>query len=449
MAAVRQAVENWRSILKAGEKEQEYAAEEERLRHQLAVYREKGVETHLARLTTFDSDKRNFAEFIQHLENLHAKLEKPDDEWAELNTGWLVLKSEFLAEQAGKVSAERTAFKSFLSDYQSALTRLNDLNTRLRAVFAEVQTEERRQQEAFAALQREIDAPGLNLDEFRARKSRHEQLVKLLAAAGNRPQMAAEALVRVESSARGLADFRRDRHREELEKLNAKAAVLPDSLRLSIDFEGDSGSFRDFLKSKFAGSGFHNNSLGKLVESHTNGFALFAHREAVMQSLAGRADAAKFQETLMTHLADTLTFEVPARRTIRFNGVAIAELSLGQRATALLQLLMSLEDHPILLLDQPEDDLDNETIFRHVVEPLLKRKPQRQFLIATHNPNIPVLGDAELVHACHERGKGSYDHNSGSLDSAVTRKEIVTIMEGGAQAFEQRQKIYSQWTNSL
>ena len=110
---------------------------------------------------------------------------------------------------------------------------------------------------------------------------------------------------------------------------------------------------------------------------------------------------------------------------------------------------MSLEGHPVFLVDQPEDDLDNETIFRHVVEPLLKGKMRSQFIIATHNPNIPVLGDAELVHSCRESGKGSYQHTSGSLDSATTRDAIVSIMEGGAQAFEQRQKIYSQWTNSL
>jgi hypothetical protein len=83
------------------------------------------------------------------------------------------------------------------------------------------------------------------------------------------------------------------------------------------------------------------------------------------------------------------------------------------------------------------------------VEPLLLAKGRSQFIIATHNPNIPVLGDAELVHACRERDKAAYEHGSGSLDSETTRDAIVSIMEGGAQAFEQRQKIYSQWTNSL
>lgn len=172
-------------------------------------------------------------------------------------------------------------------------------------------------------------------------------------------------------------------------------------------------------------------------------------RDVLDQVLGGSADVAKCQALLLEHLAEILAYRVPGKRIIWFNGIAIQELSLGQRATALLQLLMGVEGHPVFLIDQPEDDLDNETIFRYVVEPLLKVKSRSQFIIATHNPNLPVLGDAELVHAYREEAKGSYSHKSGSLDSSVTREAIVSIMEGGAQAFEQRQKIYTQWTNSL
>lgn len=189
--------------------------------------------------------------------------------------------------------------------------------------------------------------------------------------------------------------------------------------------------------------------MDKLVETFSNGFLLFQGRQTLDSLLGGSADVAKCQNHLEESLTGFLTFRVPDKRLIRFKDIAIQELSLGQRATALLQLLMALEGHPVFLIDQPEDDLDNETIFRHVVEPLLRVKRRSQFIIATHNPNIPVLRDAELVHACREESKGSYEHSSGSLDSSTTREAIVSIMEGGAAAFEQRQKIYSQWTSSL
>ncbi len=449
IAGLRQAVDGWRSVLRASEKEQEYAQEEERLRHQLAMYRDKGVEKHLVRLTTFDADKRNLTEFVGQLQNLRSRLERSEEDWNEVANDWPMLKSEVLEVQARKVNSSRKEFEAVRADHAAALSRMDTLLASVRSVLNEVREKERTLQEEFAALKREIDAPGLNLEEFRARKSRHEQLVKLLKAAGNRKEMAAQALAQVENSARDLHDLWREWHRQEFQRLEGKSGSLPHSLRLSIEFEGNREEFRAFLKSKVAGTGFRSNSIDRLVEAFPNGFTLFQRKAEIEKVLGGGADVLKCHTLLMENLADMLSFRVPDKRTIRFNEVPIQELSLGQRATALLQLLMSLEDHPIFLLDQPEDDLDNETIFRHVVEPLLKRKTRSQFIIATHNPNIPVLGDAEIVHACHEQDKGHYDHTSGSLDSSATRDAIVSIMEGGAQAFEQRQKIYSQWTNSL
>lgn len=449
IAAVRKAVEAWRSVLRASEKEQEYAQEEERLRLQLAVYREKGVEKQLERLTTFDADKRNLAEFVGHLHTLRNRLEPAPDDWDEVGNDWPAFKSEILAELSRAVLESRHEFDAVRADHAAALARMDGLLAKLREVMTQVMEKERDLQEEFAALQREINAPGLNLEEFRARKSRHEQLVKLLKAAGNRKEMSTQALAHVGESARALHDLWREWHRQEFQELAIKSEPLPLSLRLSIQFEGNREEFRTFLKAKFSGSGFRAVSIDKLAEEFSNGFTMFQRRQEIDRILGGSADVAKCHALLLDNLAEILTFRVPDKRFIWFNEVPIQDLSLGQRATALLQLLMSLEGHPVFLVDQPEDDLDNETIFRHVVEPLLEGKAGSQFIIATHNPNIPVLGDAELVHACREVDKGHYEHTSGSLDSAATRDAIVSIMEGGAQAFEQRQKIYSQWTNSL
>lgn len=448
IGAVKQAVENWRSVLRASEKEQEYAQEEERLRLQLAVYREKGVESQLERLTTFDADKRNLADIIDQLQGLRDRLEATPADWGDIANDWPKVKSEALKDQAEAVAAAQSEFVAVRADHAAVLGRFDGLLASLRQTLHGMCERERALQEEFAALQREIDAPGLNLEEFRMRKSRHEQLVKLLKAAGNRKEMSSQSLARVEETARNLHDLWRQWHRDEQQELASKKQPLPESLDLTIEFEGNRDNFRGFLKARFSGSGIRSATVDKLVESFANGFLLFQGRETLGNLLGGSADVARCQSHLQAHLADFLAYRVPDMRLIRFNGVPIQDLSLGQRATALLQLLMALEGHPVFLIDQPEDDLDNETIFRHVVEPLLQVKARSQFIIATHNPNIPVLGDAELVHACHETSKGSYDHSSGSIDSSPTREAIVSIMEGGAQAFAQRQKIYSQWTNS-
>ncbi len=449
ITAVKDAVENWRSVVRASEKEQEYAQEEERLRHQLAVYREKGVEKQLESMTKFDADKRELMDFIGDLQKFRYQMELPKDEWDTIEKDWVFLKSELLTEAALAIADIKAAFIGVRENHEALLSRFDTLLDGLRETLKVVLEKERELQEQFSAMQREIDAPGLNLQEFRDRKAKHEQLVKLLKAAGNRKEMGDLAMQQVSESARSLHELWRKWHRDEQTQLNEKKAPLPESLDLSSQFEGNREEFKSFLRGKFSGSGFRAISLDKLVEEFSNGFALFQRRTKVDELLGGSADVAKCNALLMEHLAEILIYRVPDQRMITFNGISIQDLSLGQRATALLQLLMALEGHPLFLIDQPEDDLDNETIFRHVVEPLLKAKTRSQFVIATHNPNIPVLGDAELVHSCREEVKGRYVHDSGSLDSATTRDAIVSIMEGGARAFEQRQKIYSQWTNSL
>ncbi len=156
--------------------------------------------------------------------------------------------------------------------------------------------------------------------------------------------------------------------------------------------------------------------------------------------------ASKFEDILEQRFVEIVTYAAPDSRHVTFDGKRINELSLGKRAMALLLLLLSLKDYSIIIIDQPEDDLDNETIHRMIVEPLCEHKGNTQFIVATHNPNIPVLADAEQVIDCHESEKGQYEQHHGSLDKPSTKNAIITIMEGGEEAFKRRHEIYSQWT---
>ena len=91
------------------------------------------------------------------------------------------------------------------------------------------------------------------------------------------------------------------------------------------------------------------------------------------------------------------------------------ELSTGQRATAVLLLLLLESDAP-LIVDQPEDDLDNRFITEGVVPRMREEKRRRQFIFSTHNANIPVLGDAELILGLTPSGEaeGQGDHTDGT-----------------------------------
>jgi hypothetical protein len=122
-------------------------------------------------------------------------------------------------------------------------------------------------------------------------------------------------------------------------------------------------------------------------------------------------------------------------------------LSTGQKATAVLLLLL-LESEAPLVVDQPEDDLDNRFITEGVVPIMRQEKRRRQFVFSTHNANIPVLGDAELILGLAASGEAKEGHariapeHMGSIDSEPVRELVEEILEGGKDAFEMRRSKY-------
>ncbi|MYI17462.1 MAG: hypothetical protein F4120_07565 [Rhodothermaceae bacterium] len=115
--------------------------------------------------------------------------------------------------------------------------------------------------------------------------------------------------------------------------------------------------------------------------------------------------------------------------------------SIGEKSTAVLSLLLSAGDQPIII-DQPEDDLDNQYVYNVVVDLVRRRKFGRQIIIATHNANIPVNGDAELIVALGAEDRMGKVLGVGSIDRPEMKEHVTTIMEGSAKAFRLRRERY-------
>jgi chromosome segregation protein len=156
------------------------------------------------------------------------------------------------------------------------------------------------------------------------------------------------------------------------------------------------------------------------------------------------ASAATFAEYLQENLSALLTWQVPNAYSIKYHGKHLKNHSLGQRASALILFVLSQHENDVIIIDQPEDDLDNQTIYEDVIKLVRKLKPQTQFIFATHNPNIPVLGDAEQIIACAYT-EDSIQPTVGSIDAPTLQDAIVSIMEGGSEAFQRRKEIYQIW----
>lgn len=129
------------------------------------------------------------------------------------------------------------------------------------------------------------------------------------------------------------------------------------------------------------------------------------------------------------------------------NWKSIEQLSTGQKATAVLLLLLLEADAP-LIIDQPEDDLDNRFIVGSVVSAIKKEKKSRQFLFSSHNANIPVLGDAEQIIGLSPVIDAGIETSEireelcGSIDTPTVKDLIKELLEGGQEAFEFRREKY-------
>ncbi|HUK29654.1 MAG TPA: hypothetical protein VLV89_00985 [Candidatus Acidoferrum sp.] len=119
----------------------------------------------------------------------------------------------------------------------------------------------------------------------------------------------------------------------------------------------------------------------------------------------------------------------------------ITQGSVGQKSMAVVSLLLSAGDQP-LIIDQPEDDLDNQYVYGVVVDLLRKRKFSRQIIVASHNANIPVNGDAELIAGFEVQNGLGKTMAAGSIDRAEIKEFVSVIMEGSAEAFRLRKERY-------
>lgn len=152
-------------------------------------------------------------------------------------------------------------------------------------------------------------------------------------------------------------------------------------------------------------------------------------------------------EQLISLICQKIQFEKSLKYVVNKEDnemILFENASAGQQATALLYILLNQEGEP-LLIDQPEDDIDSNAI-NEIVKLIWDCKKNRQIIFTSHNANMVVNGDAELILVCAYRDDGNYSlgkiKEEGAIDDSRVKQEITTIMEGGERAFKLRQAKY-------
>lgn len=237
-----------------------------------------------------------------------------------------------------------------------------------------------------------------------------------------------------------------------------------DDLRINARIAFNENGYRDILQSSLNQQSATNKQLAeyKYVENSSYMDHLTSLFDRVVDgelNLKSGYNAQSLASALLVNCFYSLTYDLD------YEGDNFDQMSDGKRAFVVLKLLLDFSDKDCpILIDQPEDDLDNRAIYLDLVSYLKKKKSIRQVIVATHNPNIVVGADSELVIVANQNGIKSKNHNgskfeyvSGSLEntrvydssnefilnSKGIREHVCEILEGGDVAFKLREKKYA------
>lgn len=446
--AVRETVTGLNEFVDTDERKRELDFKKGNAKAKIKFYERYGIEEKLKKRWTFDDDEARCERLervtSRYLEGIEALIDEFDGKFEPEMSH----ESEENAEIFGRIfevfqenSRSLDNLKRLRLGVRDTLKRLKE-NTRqlrikkdsLREEFAEI---ERKMAEQFA----ESAGTRVSTEEYRRLRRTVAETTDELEELGHEVSRRAsleEDLRRELTSLHGVWQEEYEAIRLRVEEINGKHPAL----RIRVRHKADKAAYLERLKVACKGSNIRETTLALLVEQ----FEDFGHMYLGFQEarVAVGRSASKFEDYFMRHRAELLTWQVPHAFAVEYHGKDLRHHSLGQRASALIIFILSQQDNDIILIDQPEDDLDSRTIYEDVVKLVRELKPGVQFIFATHNANFPVLGDAEQVLSCFY-SDDEITVGSGSINSHEIQTAVVDIMEGGAEAFSQRRKIYEMW----
>jgi ABC-type lipoprotein export system ATPase subunit len=248
-----------------------------------------------------------------------------------------------------------------------------------------------------------------------------------------------------------LRETRVNAREEAASFLNSK---LGPRIRITVDRFGSVVRYAESLAEALRGSGLQYNILAPELARTVSPRELTAAVENNDSStlVAASGITAERAQRVLQHLRQVGTEAIltaPLEDTVQLalldgGAYKVAEhLSVGQRCTVVLPIILSHAER-VLLVDQPEDNLDNSFIADTLVKVLKSRPATSQMIFATHNPNVPVLGEADRVVFLTSDGKSGEVNHVGALDDSQSVRAITDIMEGGRAAFDTRAAFYAQ-----
>ncbi len=408
----------------------------------LSSFKDKGVETKLKLQTQFESDmvilNKNRETLKSYIDELNMIIQNYNTFFSrkilgsETNSD-IFVKANVALEKAkyefDKLNSIYNDTLSYITEFDSAKSELEKKNEEMQEDFAKIKRElnsETLNPDVFLALNRTINTSNLKLQEIeKLEKAQKELWDKLLIEINSLNELWRNEFTTLES---------------ETNRINEANGLL----KIEILFKGQRNKFKEKLSDVFRGTGIRRSTIDKLTDKYSDFIEIYRDMNN-LKDIINESQIGSFNQRFYECLAELLTYRVEDKVIIKYKEKTLDKHSLGQRASALILFLLAQKDMDILIIDQPEDDLDNQTIYDEVIKELLKLKGDMQFIFATHNANIPVLGDSENVVSCDFSNSDKISIVSGTIDNPLIQNNIVRIMEGGEEAFSKRKDIYNLW----
>lgn len=445
---VREAAQRWLKLSNTAEQKRDFETQLNDANFRLTKFAEHGVADKLQKRLGFQQDATALTRMKERTDNFIVAL------------GQLIAEHEDELRNATSYVSKQNP--DFFSDYYAEFSnlvalveQLKEIEQMARAIADRLETKQREfegartsLQEEFAQVERqlaqELKQTGMTAiqpDDFLAqqqRKTKAEQMLEALTKQASQQTSIRDTMFAEINKLNELWLREFNTIKVELDRVNASNTAL----KIEADFKGDKEAAISFMQQLFKGSNIRETTLRAVMEDYSDFGGLLRALPGALAKAGSNPEV--FSKTFIQNLTEYVTWQVPNRFVIRYRGKELKHHSLGQRASALLLYVLSQRQNDVIVIDQPEDDLDNQTIYDDVIKLLREMKPHAQFIFATHNANFPVLGDAEQVHACQYQDE-KVIVQSGSIDARPVQDAIISIMEGGQEAFNRRKEVYNLW----
>lgn len=417
------------------------------IEHKMSIYQEKGVAEKLKKQSGYTTDKAKLdsvkSRMDSTLQTMRTAYEK-NSSLSGLLQGYdsecnkdLFIETQILLDF---VDEQLKNIKSSIDAIENKKENLGDIILRLDKRIAGLADE-------FAEIKREIKDDTLDVDGFVKLTEELEKVKEKLSRLNEEALSKRKIEEEFTKAERQLNDVLLERfnaYKAETERINQ----AQNELKIEISFKGDKEGFKAQLKTDFRGSGISDSKYQIMSEEFADYVALIEDWVLFdgkkLRGIISQSEYVKLVSRLQEQYSELLKKQVQNKVEIYYHDKLLRKHSIGQRASALILFILTQNNNDIIFIDQPEDDLDNKVIYDEVITAIIKMKPNIQFVFATHNANIPVLGDAERVLVV-EFQDTKIDVSQGNIDLDNTHKQIVDIMEGGKEAFDKRQLIYTSW----